>query len=374
MYDFGFVNHFLNTSLIYQRLRLAKLLGISEVMIKRFSPWVPPYRYMRLGPVFSTNSASQANGVAIACPILPEHFVLLNHKRVLKIVVSAIQLAHQSGAKIVGLGGLTSSFTEEGEEVVSAVDVAITSGNTYTAVLTIRGLLKAVELLELPLSDCKVAVIGATGDIGSACTRALAKRVKEIVLAARNEKRLNGFARKIQNETSALVRIARYTSEAVREADLIVTATSAVTTIIEPKNLKPGAIICDVAYPANVARDVLKYRDDIFIFEGGLATWPSYELIEDKIKLQRFSPPGTVHGCLAETMILALEKRFVNFSLGRGKITETKIEEMNSLAEKHGFGLAPFQYAGRIYSQGDIEAIKQVAFERRRSQLTTAMF
>jgi predicted amino acid dehydrogenase len=321
---------------------------------------------MNLGPILHVKSNVRKNGVAIACPLLPQHFATLDHRVVLTKVISAVRVASQAGARIVGLGGLTSSFTDEGQEVITAVDIAITSGNSYTAFLCIQGLIKAAQLFDLRLSESKLTVIGATGDIGSACTRVLATEVGALTLAARNEQRLYEFARTLRVRKGSDVSVTRRTSDAIKDADLILTATSAVSTVIEPSNLKPGAIVCDVAYPANVARDIHASRPDIFVFEGGLATWPGYESIEGKSKLQRFSPPGTLHGCLAETIILTLAERFVSFSLGRGNITEDKLNEIRSLAEEQGFILAPLQYAGKVYSDADIVAMKEAASEYRR--------
>jgi hypothetical protein len=43
--------------------------------------------------------------------------------------------------------------------------------------------------------------------------------------------------------------------------------------------------------------------------------------------------------CMAETMILTLENRMVNYSLGRG-VNLDKVLEIERLAEKHGFEVA----------------------------------
>jgi len=40
------------------------------------------------------------------------------------------------------------------------------------------------------------------------------------------------------------------TMEAIYPADLILTVTSAVHAVIEPKHLKPGCVVCDVAHRA----------------------------------------------------------------------------------------------------------------------------
>jgi hypothetical protein len=55
--------------------------------------------------------------------------------------------------------------------------------------------------------------------------------------------------------------------------------------------------------------------------------------------------PDVVHGCLLEGMALALEGRFEPYSQGRGFITPQRVEEIESIAARHGIYLAPLYNA-----------------------------
>jgi predicted amino acid dehydrogenase len=55
--------------------------------------------------------------------------------------------------------------------------------------------------------------------------------------------------------------------------------------------------------------------------------------------------PDVVHGCLFEGMALAPESRFEPFSQGRGFITQERVEEIETIAARHGIFLAPFYNA-----------------------------
>ncbi len=363
MNKFAFVNHYLTTDFLND---VPFLSAISQSKRKWLVSKLPPYKYMYLRPVISA-IGTRAIGLGVICPLLPEHFVTLTSQQVFRKILTAARVGEKFGAKIIGLGGFTSIFGNEGEEIAQDLSVAVTSGNTYTAVLAVEGILKAAATLGLELRDSQLAIIGATGDIGSICTKILARKVKQLILAARNEKRLQEFADTIVGQNSCDIRISRHVSDVVKQADIILTATSAITTIIDVHDPRPGSIVCDVSYPANVAKDVLRKRNDVFVFEGGLATWPYCDQLEQKERLRRFCPPGTVHGCLAETMLLALEGKFVDFSIGRGRITFDRFEEMSSLAKKHGFGLAPFQYGSLVYDEKRINAIRQIRLTSRRS-------
>jgi hypothetical protein len=61
---------------------------------------------------------------------------------------------------------------------------------------------------------------------------------------------------------------------------------------------------------------------------------------------------------MAETMILALEKRYENFSLGRD-LTVKQIETIEQLAAKHGFRLAGFRSFERAVTAAEIESVKE---------------
>lgn len=342
---FGFISHFLSGHIEPNGNRNSTWGRLA----KRVLPYVPPFPYLKFSPILSENG-ERAEGIGVACPLLAEHFVSLEHKRVLGKLQRAAEIAERWGARIVGLGGFTSVFGNEGEEIAQRLRVPVTSGNTYTAVLAVEGIEAATRRINRNLADMNLAVIGATGDIGSACARTLSTKVAKITLAARRERNLQEFAQQLVDNGSTRVEITRYTKDAVRNAEIVLCAASAITTLIEAEDLKPGTIVCDVGYPANVARDIIQKRNDIFIFEGGLATWTHYFDIKDKKRLHQFSPRGTVHGCLAETMILALSGRYTAFSFGRGKITEGRMREMQSLARLHGFSLAPFHYAGQLVS------------------------
>jgi hypothetical protein len=73
---------------------------------------------------------------------------------------------------------------------------------------------------------------------------------------------------------------------------------------------------------------------------GGMRFAPDFHGI-----LNRHPFPDVVHGCLLEGMALALEHRFEPFSQGRGFITEERVDEMETIAARHGIYLAPLYNA-----------------------------
>jgi hypothetical protein len=63
-------------------------------------------------------------------------------------------------------------------------------------------------------------------------------------------------------------------------------------------------------------------------------------------------------------MVLDLEERYENFSEGKGNITEEKVKIITAMAEKHGFGLAPFFWGDKIVSEADLKELQAGQQER----------
>lgn len=357
----GFIAHPIDMEHLYKMMGSLGFFArkIPFFRMKEFLKHVPPYKLATFRNIRSLKGAL-VDCHTIICPLLPADMVSLDEEFVIGRITQAVRRVERLGAKIVTLGGFASVIGNEGEEVVKRVNIAVTSGNTYTASLAIEGIIKAAYYMDMDLSSVTLAVIGATGDIGSICTRILSRKVRKVNIVARNEARLEAFAEEISRDDGAEVRICRYFKDALQEADIILTVTSAVSAIVEPKNLKTGSIVCDVAVPANIAKEVVDIRDDIFVFEGGLAKLPYQGEIKDRL-FNELMPAGSIYGCMAEGIVLALEGRFENYSIGRGNITEEKIGEITMIAKKHGLGLADFFCGYKFYSEEDIETIKRNA-------------
>lgn len=324
-----------------------------------------PYKYCDIEKMRSLTGAI-ASGHAIIMPLLPHQVAFLEEGVVIKKVIQSVRFAEKLGAKMAVLGGFTSIVGNEGEAVSKEVGIAVTSGNTYTACLCIEGIEKAAKKMELDLKDATMAVIGATGDIGSICTKVFSKIVKKLNIAARNEKRLNEFADIVRGYGASSVEVCKRAKDAVRDADVVLTVTSAISVLINSEDLKPGSIVCDAAVPANIAKEVVNARNDVLAFEGGLARPPFIEDLKNK-EYQRALPPHSIYGCLSEGILLALEGRFENYSIGRGNITEKNIDEMFGIARRHGFGVADFFCGYKQYSNEDIKNIKKNAGIKKES-------
>ena len=303
---------------------------------------------------FQAKSGESTNGCFIVATFIPD-LIEKDIWTIFSKVVRACKIAEKHGVGIVTLGGFTSIVAERiGQEICEQVDVPITSGNTFTAAMTIEGVIKASQALELDIEAAKVAVIGGTGDIGSACARVLSSKVKQLTITGRTKSNLRRLRSELAKKRKAKIIATTDNEAAVREADIIIACASATSSIISIDWFKPGAIISDVGYPKNISYTPTG-REDILVFSGGLTQAPSTIDLPIDVGLPA---PDTIYGCFAEAIILSLEKRYENYSFGRGNITPEKIAEITNLGKKHGFGPSRFYWGDKLLDSSAIENIK----------------
>jgi predicted amino acid dehydrogenase/ribosome-associated toxin RatA of RatAB toxin-antitoxin module len=309
---------------------------------------------------FKSRTGQPVNGCLVVATFIPD-MIDRDVWVVFSKVVKACKLAEKNGVGIVTLGGFTSIVAERvGQEIASEVDVPVTTGNTFTAAMAIDGVQKAAAALGMDIAQAKVAVVGGTGDIGSACCRAFADRAKHVAATGRTKENLKKLHAELVKRHKAKITATMDNAEAVRDADIVIAAASASASILNIDWFKPGAIICDVGYPKNVSY-MPTNREDILIFSGGLATCPTPLQLPIDVGLPS---PNTIYGCFAEAIILALERRYERFSFGRGNITTEKIEEIRSLGKKHGFQPADFYWGNKAVDIPMLDKIRGFAHVR----------
>ena len=142
----------------------------------------------------------------------------------------------------------------------------------------------------------------------------------------------------------------------VRGADLVLTATAATSSIVEPEDLRPGAVVCELSLPHDVSRRVAAERQDVLVTEGGNIAVPG----EVDFHFDFGLPERTALACMAETMILTLENRFEDYSIGR-RINVNKVLEIERLAQKHGFELAGMRAFDKAVTREQIERTREAA-------------
>jgi acetylornithine/succinyldiaminopimelate/putrescine aminotransferase/predicted amino acid dehydrogenase len=368
---FAFVVHLLATSDL--RRFDATLEPFSDEQLtglrSRIAEFVKPFPLDELA-IESTDSGV-ADGELIVLPHLPSELLALSGNAAVALVQSAVDLASERGARVVGLGGFSSIVADGGLALTHRPGLTITSGNSLTTWTAIRSVEVACAKYGFALADCTVAVVGATGAIGHALSLLCAERAAELILignplateaslgklrevaedcrrhvatrvAAGREFTPGSLAARIAHgRTSAPpphgdagMTITTDIDQHLPRAHVVLAATNAVQPFITSRHLRSGALVCDVSRPFNVVPDLVQQRDDLRLLSGGLVLPPPSSVLGHVEAPER---ANALVACAAETIVLALSGYQSAHLCGRLDIAT--IEDIGRLAEELGFSV-----------------------------------
>lgn len=368
----------------------------------------------RVGPGFAwpveggtSRAGATAEGMIMSVPLLPGDMMGKGRKLARTMIQASADMASEYGASRFGLGAFTSIATNGGA-AVSGRGVPVTSGNTLTTVSGVTALERAARRVGIDPANAHVVVVGATGAIGRLASLMLARRANsitlvgnagnrqaqqfldrvadEVVHALSNERPTpragglvscvqdllppqgesvtkglaNRFGRACRKDgRAAPVTTTTDIAQALETADLVLVATSADVTILDPTHLRPGTVVCDVARPANVAWADLS-ETGVLVFDGGLVKPPF------PVNLGPFQnlPEDLCWGCLGETMLLALEGEVDDYSLGRD-LSLTGADRISEMARRHGFEPAEPQWYGESLTDADFDRVAMALLQRQ---------
>ena len=331
---FGLIGH--STS-FEDAKRKASLLGFDHIADGDLDVWctAPPQ-------LVENVEVKSATGISIEGSYIDSCFVpemLSRFKTARRKVLNAMELAQKKGINITALGGFTSIIFENFNLLQhkqirnTALEwERFTTGNTHTAWVICKQLETNAPRIGIDLKKATVAVIGATGDIGSAVCRWLINKtgISELLMVARQQEPLALLQKELDGGTITSL------DEALPQADIVVWVASMPKTIeIDTDNLKKPCLMIDGGYPKNL--DEKFQGEDIYVLKGGIVEffndigWNMMELAEMQ------NPQREMFACFAEAMILEFEKCHTNFSWGRNNISLEKMEFIGEASLKHGF-------------------------------------
>ncbi len=364
-------------------------------LVDRWNDLVDPFVVSKAR--ITSKTGATAYGEFICVCRTSEELMTLPKEQVQAQLEAAVKLAKARGAGIVGLGAYTSVVSKGGRDLRN-LGVALTTGNSYTVSAAVDATLEAARRLETPIEDTLAAVVGATGSIGRNTAIFLAEKVNSLILIGnplnqehsrrrlmklvaeiyqhlnQNEIKNGGeiyrfvkehpqmpspdapmdeylsFAENIQGKSPIIytVELEKY----LPQADVVVTATSQVNSLITPSMLKFGAVVCDVSRPADVSYEVKEARPDVLVIDGGVMAVPGCPDLGFDFGFER----GQAYACMSETMMLALEHHYQHFGLGID-ISAATVIHTRKLAEKHGFKLSGFRSFDRPLSEESWEQV-----------------
>jgi|SRR5690554_865513 len=356
--------------------------------------WLPEMSPFVVGEtVIKSKAGASAYCEFITIPRTAQQLMEMPPHESLAMVREGVQLARDRGAQLVGLGAFTSVVSWGGMRLRDQ-GVPLTTGNSYTVVTACQATIAALNKLGVDPGQSAAAIVGAGGSIGRCLALLLAESMEEIILLGnpahpqRSQNKLARVAGEIcrhivnshpdsplgkvltpifpdkqadlktftrlyrDNAQHLPITISTEADKLLPRADVVVTATSSVSELVKPSNVKFGAVICDLSRPANVSREIQRLRPDVLVIDGGVVE------VWDRPNLGwNFGfEQGLGYACMGETMLLALEGHLEHTSIGSNISLET-LTMVRNLAEKHGFRVADLRSFDKPLSQEDWQQV-----------------
>lgn len=328
---------------------------LTEKQIDFFSTFFPPVYISEIEGITSQATGKTIKGWFIACPYTPRRMMQLPERTVYRKIIQTGRMAEGLGANILGLGAFTSVVGDAGVTIARNLDIPVTTGDSYTVMMAVQAIREAAKVMDIKMEDATVAVVGATGSIGRVCAELIAAEAARTLLIARDEKKLSALRDRLQVRARGELCVSTK-MDVLKDAQLILTVTSAIHDVIRPEHLQPGSVVCDVARPRDVSAMVAAVRDDILVIDGGMVDVPGPVDFHFNFGF----PEGKAYACMAETIALALEGRFEDYTVGKD-LTLERVQEITSIAERHGFRLSGFRSFEREVTEEQIEAVRKNA-------------
>ncbi|KAF1084733.1 Putrescine aminotransferase [Sporotomaculum syntrophicum] len=347
-----------------------------------------------------SRAGRRAYGEFICLPHTAKEMLELNTEVINQELEKALELAQQRGACIAGLGAYTSVVSRGGLLLQGKV-LPLTTGNSYTVVAGVEAIKLAARRFKMDLSQCSAAIIGATGAIGRTLAILLSEEMQNIILVG-NARHPQASTRRLRQagayccmhlaeqasrgwqpapdsfganlllmdlpplgtpvdnwlpvvaelEQQGRLVITTDIAQALPRAQVVLTATSSVDELVNPRWLANGAIVCDISKPSNVSPTVRQIRPDVLVIDGGVVAVPGRPTLGWNFGFEQ----GLGYACMAETMMLALEHHYQDISLG-SDLSLDNMMYFRELAVKHGFELAQLRSFEQPLSEQEWERV-----------------
>jgi predicted amino acid dehydrogenase len=373
MTRFAFVIHPLSQEQFKLEKTVKPFINIPGAVdaVEKVVAYAPPWIYSKVTGIKSP-AGVETEGWLITVGGTPKQMMSHSPEFTYKRLIMAARMAKRLGAQIMGLGAFTKVVGDAGVTVAKKASIPITTGNSYSASGALWAAADAVRrmgLIEIENGKKikgKTMVFGATGAIGSVCCRLLAMAFDEIYLCGRNIVKLMSLKESILKETpNVKLHTVVNPDKYLKDMDVIVTATSGMgKKILDITKVKPGCVITDVARPLDLSPEEVAKRPDVLVIESGEILLPGDPKLKD-IGL----PPKVVYACLAETIVLALDRRFEVFTIGRD-IEWEKVKSIYKMGLKHGMKLAAISGVNGVFTDEDINQVRNLAIKARKKSKT----
>lgn len=272
------------------------------------------------------------NGFFIACPLLNQQCKDLTENLILDKIITAVRIAERLDVKVIGLDGYGSLISEKGHNTIARnLKIPVTRGDILNAWSIVEGVYRMAKIKKINLKNSSLAIIGATGSVGSLSARKLSDYVSKITVVAKERDKLERLKEEILHLNSIEVTMEEDAHNAVKDADIVINTDNSSEPAFNIEELKPNTVVCDI-YQSYRMLAKPNPRQDITVIRGGLIKLPH----PVKLGMNTGLPKDIICASLAETMLLTFRQSFINYSFGEN-INLDKLEEIADLTVQHGF-------------------------------------
>lgn len=339
----------------------------AESMLREKFRRIPPFRASRITGLID-GEGHELRGWLVIATVTPEQMASNDPSErewARDNIMKASKLAYMLGADILGLGAMTAMMTSRGKLIRSSIpDLHVTTGHSYTIQMLNETTTAAVDRInrlcdeenKLKLNESTVTILGAAGSIGYSAAEYWTGKVRKIVLVdtIRQKGILESFIKKHQggSEFECITvtdeNDGESYSQALRQSDIILAATTLPKPYIRKEWLPWGAIFVDDSAPFSVDDGIVEKAGGITLHvvantPAGMS-W-NFDL----------GPYEGSYGCGAEVASLAAQGLYDRGVVG--KVTPESIAFVTEAAKHTGFGLGPLQSFGRPKTDSDFAKI-----------------
>ncbi len=332
-------------------------------MVEKAMAYSPPFVYSKVTGIKSETGV-EAEGWLIGIGETPDQMQAHHPDFTKKRILQAAVIAKKLGAQIMGISMMPRELKDSSLEVAKHAALPLTTGNSYVASAALWAAAEAVRRMGLAklkkgkkIISAKTMVIGATGPVGAICSRLLARAFEEVYLVGRNIAKLLALQESIMEEApNVKLHVSTRADTYLGDMDVIVAASSGAGRVLDIMQVKPGCVITDITRPMVFTKKIAAKRPDVLVIRSGEILLPGEAVEMKDIGL----PPHVAYAGLAETIILALEGRFETYTVGSSPQWD-KVREIYRLGLKHGMKLAAISGVEGVFSDEDIERVKELA-------------
>lgn len=305
-----------NSRWVLTRLMAGKILSMTPPRIDK-------------GPYRIASPKGEAEGWTLSLPDItglrkvPEWF---RHH-----ALQAIRWAKKKGVKHLGLplGSIQQGVLYD---LAVQADLYPVVGWRYLALSTFQSLKKVLRVRGGSLTSSEVAVLNGDGYPGRLFSLLAGRECGRLIITGLVEARVRAQAAMVLRQTGLPVQTSRNLKKIASQADIIIAVPSINEDTLDVGYLKPGCTVVLPMVSHETANALFNKRSDILVVQGPIIRMPSSIIVSENY------PAGLCDALMAETMILALEgiENRSDYMVAEDEHLD-KIEEMHSLASKHGF-------------------------------------